>query len=179
MKKTAIFILIALSITALALTSTPNVLSQPENVKILSYSFYTSPASDYLTLVGEAQNTGPNVIDYIYVTGTFYAPDGTVYMQNYAKSLTTQILPQQKIPFFIVFSQANIVSGTQWTSQDATNFTLTVTAAPTTNTQQYQDLTVVSHSGNTDTNGYYTVTGTIKNTGSYSTKPNMGCSDLL
>jgi hypothetical protein len=35
--------------------------------------------------------------------------------------------------------------------------------------QQYQDLTVVSHSGSTDTNGYYAVTGAIKNTGSEET----------
>ena len=167
MKKSAVLVLVALSITALGLTLIPHVFSQPENVEILSYRYYMSPySSDYLIVVGEAQNNGPNVIDYVVVTGTFYAPDGTVFMSNFNKAFITQILPQQKTPFYIAFSPANIVSDTNWTSQDVTNSTITVSYADPTETRQYQDLTVISDSASTDEYGYYMVTGTIKNTGS-------------
>jgi hypothetical protein len=168
MKKGAFSVLVAVSTIALCLALIPNVSSQPEKVTVLSYSYYMA-SSDYLVVVGEAQNTGPNVIDYIVVTGTFYAPDGTVYMSNLNKAFITQILPQQKTPFYILFSPANIVAGTNWTSQDATNFTLTVSYANPTDTRQYQDLTVISDSAGTDSDGYYRVTGTVKNTGSQAT----------
>lgn len=106
MKKNAILVLVALSITALALTLIPNVFSQPENVTVLSYNYYMS--GDYLIVVGEAQNTGPNVIDYIVVTGTFYAPDGTLFMSNANKAFITQILPQQKRHFTSHFPQPTL-----------------------------------------------------------------------
>jgi hypothetical protein len=164
MKKSAFSVLVTISTIALCLALIPNASSQIENVSILGYSYYMV-SSDYLILVGEAQNTGPNVIDYIIVTGTFYAPDGTLFMSNYAKAFSAQILPQQKTPFAIGFSPSNIVSGTNWTSPDVTNFTLTVSYANPTDTRQYQDLTVISNSESSDTYGYY-ITGTIKNTGS-------------
>jgi hypothetical protein len=171
MKKSAFSVPVIISTIALCLALIPNVLSQPENVSILSYSdydvyYFTSP---YLIVVGEAQNTGPNVIDYISVTGTFYAPDGTVYMSSYAKSFITQILPQQKTPFYITFTPYDVVSDTNWTFQDATNFTLTVSYANPTDARQYQDLTVINDSLGTDDDGYYRVTGTVKNTGSQAT----------
>jgi hypothetical protein len=167
MKKNAVLVLVALSITALGLTLIPHVFSQPENVEILSYSWYMNPYdSSYLIVVGEAQNTGPNVINYITVAGTFYAPDGTVFMSNFNNAFITQILPQQKTPFYIAFSPANIVAGTNWTSQDVTNYTITVAYASPTDTRQYQDLTVLSDSAGNDADGYYCVTGTVKNTGS-------------
>jgi hypothetical protein len=171
MKKSAFSVLIAVSTTVLCLALIPNVLSQPENVTFLSYSdyeiyYFTSP---YLIVVGEAQNTGPNVIDYIIVTGTFYAPDGTVYASSSAKAFITQILPQQKTPFYITFTPYDIVSDTNWTFQEVTNFTLTVSYANPTDTRQYQDLAIINDSLGIDDAGYYRVTGTVKNTGSQAT----------
>lgn len=170
MKKSAVLLLVVVSTIALGLTLIPNALSQPENVTILSYSWYMNPDNgNYLIVVGEAQNTGPNVIDYITVTGTWYAPDGTVYMSEYAKALITQILPQQKTPFYIVFSPYDVVSSTNWTAQDISNFTATVSYANPTDVRQYQGLTVSDDSYGTDADGYYCVTGTVKNTGSDTT----------
>ncbi len=170
MKKSAIIILTIISTIALCLALIPNVSSQVENVNVLSYSYYMSPyISDCLIIVGEAQNNGPNVIDYVVVTGTFYAPDGTVFMQNYAQALTTQILPQQKTPFYLRLTPANIVSDTNWTAADATNYTITVAVADPTEARQYPDLTITSHSASTDDDGYYCVTGTVQNTGTQAT----------
>jgi hypothetical protein len=170
MKKSAIIFLTVISTVALCLALIPSVSSQIENVEVLSYSYYMHPYyNDVLVMVGEVQNTGPNVIDYVVVTGTFYAPDGTVFMQNYVKTLTTQILPQQKSPFYLTFDPSNIVVGTNWTSQDVTNYTITVTTANPTEARQYQDLAITSHSDSTDSYGYYYVSGTVKNTGTQST----------
>jgi hypothetical protein len=170
MKKSAFSVLVAVSTIALCLALIPNVLSQIENASILSYSYYISPYdNNYLLVVGEAQNIGPNVLGYITVMGTFYAPDGTVFMSNYARSITTQIPPQQKIPFQIPFTTANIASDTNWTFQDVTNLTVTVNYVKLTETRQYQDLTVINDSLGTDNDGYYRVTGTVKNIGSQAT----------
>jgi hypothetical protein len=170
MKKTAILVLITVFVISLGLTLIPNVSSQVEDVKVLSYSYYMHPYyEDRLIIVGEVQNTGPNVIDQAAVTGTFYAPDGTIFMQNIVTTLTTQILPNQKSPFYLTFSPDNIVVTTNWTSQDVTDYNITVTYASTTAARQYQDLTITSQSDATDAYGDYYISGTVKNTGSEST----------
>ncbi len=170
MKKTAILVLITAIAISLGLTLIPNVSSQVEDVQVLSYSYYMHPYyEDRLIIVGEVQNTGSNVIDQAAVTGTFYAPDETIFMQNTITTLTTQILPNQKSPFYLTFSPDNILVSTNWTSQDVTEYNITVTYASTTETRQYQDLTITSSSEATDSYGDYYLSGTVKNTGSEST----------
>jgi len=171
MKKSAILVLVAALTIALCITLMPKVFSQPENVQILSYSQYISPYdSDYLIVVGEAQNTGPNVIDYVIVTGTFYATDGTPVMYNYAQALITQILPQQKTPFYISFSEANsLIGDIDWGSIEIKNLTISISYAEPTDSRQYQNLEITSHTSSTDEDGYYRVTGVVKNTGTQST----------
>lgn len=170
MKKTAILVLITAITISLGLSLIPNVSSQVEDVQVLSYSYYMHPYyNDHLIIVGEVQNTGSNVIDQVAVTGTFYAPDETIFMQNTITTLTTQILPQQKSPFYLTFTPANIVSSTNWTSQDVTKYDITVTYANPTEARQYQGLTITSDSDSTDAYGYYYVSGTVKNTGTEST----------
>jgi hypothetical protein len=170
LKKISVMFLAIVSTVALCLALIPNVSSQIENVEVLTYKWYMSPYySDYLIIVGEVQNVGPNIIGSVVVTGTFYAPDGTEFMYNFAKTLTTQILPQQKSPFYITFSPANIAASTTWETAQVTNYTIAVTLANPTSNQQYQGLEITSHSGSADDFGYYSVTGTLKNTGSYAT----------
>jgi hypothetical protein len=170
MKKTVILVLITVITISLGLTLIPNVSSQVEDAQVLSYSYYMHPYyTDRLIIVGEVQNTGSNVIDQIAVTGTFYAPDETIFMQNTVLTLTTQILPNQKSPFYLTFSPDNILVSTNWTSQDVTDYNITVTYAPTTEARQYKDLTITSQSEATDAYGSYYVSGTVKNTGTEST----------
>ena len=170
MKKITILVLITAIAISLGLTLIPNVSSQVEDVHVLSYSYYMHPTyPDYLIFVGEVQNTGSNVIEKVAVTGTFYAPDETIFMQNTVTTLTTQILPNQKSPFYLTFSPDNILFSTNWTSQDVTDYNITVTYADPTEARQYQDLTITSQSGATDSYGDYYVSGTVKNTGTVST----------
>lgn len=164
MKKSVIVVLVAAITIALCTALVPNVLSQPENIEVLSYSWYISPYdSDELVVIIEVQNTGPNVIDYVMVTGTFYASDGTPLMSNTAKSFANQILPQQKTPFYLSLSLAD------YHNETIKNFTVSVIYADPTDSRQYQDLEITSHASSTDYSGYYIVTGVVENTGTQST----------
>jgi len=171
MKKSAIFVLITVITISFGLTLIPNVLSQPENVDILSYSWYMHPSgNEALIVIGEVQNTGPNVLDHIIVKGTFHTPDGAPYIVSYGTwQLTANTLPQQKAPFYITFTPNDIVGSDEWTTKDATNFTAVVSYANLTDARQYQDLKVTSHVASDDAEGYYRVTGVVQNTGSEAT----------
>jgi hypothetical protein len=170
MKKSAILAFVVAITMALCITLIPNVFSQPENIRVLSYSWYLNPSSsDYLVVVGEVQNVGPNIIDYVRVIGTFYTSDGTPLASNSVRSLTTQILPQQKTPFYMIFTLYDSLTGYSWDPQSIEKLTISVNYAEPTESPQYQDLEISSHMSSTDANGYYMVTGVVKNTGTQST----------
>jgi hypothetical protein len=170
MKKSAILAFVVAITIALCMTLIPNVFSQPENVRVLSYSWYLNPSSsDYLVVVGEVQNVGPNIIDYVKVIGSFYTSDGTLLASDSVKSLTTQILPQQKAPFYMVFPLYDSLTGYSWDPQSIEKLTILVNYAEPTESPQYQDLEISSHMSSTDAYGYYMVTGVVKNTGTQST----------
>ena len=171
MKKSAILVIFTVITISLGLSLIPTVVGQPENVDILSYSWYMHPSgSEALIVVGEAQNNGPNVLESIMVKGTFHTPDGEPYIVSYGTwQITTNILPQQKAPFYIAFTPDDIIGSNKWTTKDATNFTAEVSFANPTDARQYPDLTVTSHTASTDSEGLYRVTGNVQNTGSQST----------
>jgi len=119
-------------------------------------------------VVAEVQNIGPNIIDYVKVIGTFYASDGTPLASDSVRSIRTQILPQQKTPFYMLVSLYNSLTGDLWDPQSIENLTILVGVADPTDSRQYQDLEISSHTSSTDANGYYVVTGFVKNTGTQS-----------
>ena len=53
----------------------PNVFSQSENIKVLSYSRYVSSINSFI-VVGEVQNVGSTNIEYIALRGTVNSTDG-------------------------------------------------------------------------------------------------------
>jgi hypothetical protein len=147
----------------------PNVFSQPENIQVLSSSWYINPQNaEYLSVVAEVQNVGPNIIDYVRVIGTFYASDGTIIAENSDRSIRTQILPQQKTPLYMLVSRFNSSTGDFWDPQSIGNLTVLVSLASPTESSQYQNLEITSHTSSTNAEGYYVVTGFIKNTGTQS-----------
>ena len=170
MKKSAIFAFVVAITIALCMTLIPNVFSQPENVRVLSYSWYIDISSgDYVVVVGEVQNVGPNIIDYVKVIGTFYASDGTPLAGNSVRSLTTQILPQQKAPFYMIVTIYDSNTGYSWDPQSIDHLNISVDRAEPTESSQYQGLEISSHESSTDAYGNYMVTGVVKNTGTQST----------
>lgn len=169
MKKNAIFVLVTVSIIAFCLASIPNVFSQTQDIKILSSSWHISPYTNDLVVIGEAQNTGPNVIDYIIIAGTFSNANGTALMSSHTAGYATQILPQEKTPFYMDFSPESVIGDYVWGSGGITNITLSVTVANQTDKRQYPDLAVTSSTATTDANGDYLVTGVVQNTGTQPT----------
>jgi hypothetical protein len=163
-KKSAIFAFVVAITITLCMTLIPNVFSQPENIRVLSYNWYINPASsDLVAVVGEVQNVGPNIIDYVRVIGTFYASDGTPLAGDSARSLTTQA------PFYIIVPTYDSGTGMSWDPQSIDHLTILVNRAEPTESSQYQGLEISSQESSTDAYGYYKVTGVVKNTGTQST----------
>jgi hypothetical protein len=171
MKKSVILAFVVAITMVLCMTLIPNVFSQPENVRVLSYSWHIDISSgEYVVVVGEVQNVGPNIIDYVKVIGTFYASDGTPLEGNSVRSLTTQILPQQKAPFYMIVPiYDSLTRSWVWDPQSIDYLTILVNYAEPTESSQYQGLEISSHESSTDAYGLYTVTGVVKNTGTQST----------
>ena len=95
MKKSVVVFLVFVSILSLFFTSIPNVLSQPENVQVLSYSWYpvVVQGTEFIFVVGEVQNVGPNIIDTILLRGEIYTKDGEPQALKYERVYSRHILP--------------------------------------------------------------------------------------
>jgi hypothetical protein len=170
MKKSVILAFVVTITMVLCMTLIPKVFSQPDNIQVLSYNWYINPASpDLVTVVGEVQNVGPNIIDNVGVVATFYASDGTPIAGDSGTSLTNQILPQQKAPFYIIVPTYDSLTGFSWDPQSIDYLTILVYRAEPTESSQYQGLEISSHESSTDAYGNYMVTGVVKNTGTQST----------
>jgi hypothetical protein len=170
MKKSVILAFVVTITMVLCMTLIPKVFSQPDNIQVLSYNWYINPASpDLVTVVGEVQNVGPNIIDNVGVVATFYASDGTPFAGDSGTSLTNQILPQQKAPFYIIVPTYDSLTGFSWDPQSIDYLTILVYRAEPTESSQYQGLEISSHESSTDAYGNYMVTGVVKNTGTQST----------
>jgi hypothetical protein len=169
-KKTTIFVLVVASTMALCLALIPTAFGQPENVKVLSYSWYLDTYYGNLVVVGEVQNTGSNTIDNITLVGFVFTPDGTAQAASSTQVYGAQIPPQEKAPFYIKFTpQTSYTGDFSWLSQGIYNVTFVVYSADPTDSRQYQGLTVSSQTSSIDSSGFYMVTGVIRNTGAQAT----------
>jgi hypothetical protein len=151
-----------LALASLALTLIPVAFSQPENIKIVSYTYYTDMGG-FVDLIGEVQNVGTTTVDPIYLTGTFKSASGATIDTSYCKVWVADLLPQQKAPFYIEFLPQS------WSQADIASVIITPTVANVTNNYQYQDLTITNKKESIGTtgnySGAYSVDGTIENTG--------------
>jgi len=171
MRKTAIFLVTLLALASLGLALVPKVSSQTQDIKIVSYSYYVDNLG-YFDVVGEVQNTGSNTIQSVVLTGTVYTPDGTAQAYSYPTTVwVVDLLPQQKAPFYMEFPPETSNTGDlSWLSLGVDHVDFTINQASATSSYQYPDITLLSHSGGTDNEGVYWVTGTIKNTGTQTAK---------
>ena len=165
MKKSTVFFLVCLALLSLGLTLIPKVASQPENIKILSYSWYTDSYGDFI-VVGEIQNVGPNTIATVSLSGTVYTQDGTAQAYGYGSAYVNYLAPQQKAPFYMDFTpQTSITGDLSWVSLGVDHVDFTVVDAATTDNYQYPGLSVTDDSGSADSEGVYWVTGHVQNSG--------------
>ncbi len=149
---------------------------EPTNVKVLSYSWYIDSLG-LLVVVGEAQNVGSATVGSVILTGTASSSDGGQVTSS-TQVYVTDLIPNQKAPFYWeFFDQSNENSG-GWTHPDVTGVDIHILKADTTANYQYPDLTISNDHSSIGTNrgatptdpsadyGVYWVTGQIKNTGS-------------
>jgi hypothetical protein len=154
-------------LASLGLALVPQVSSQPENIKVLTYSWYVDSFGGF-DVVGEVQNIGSNTIDTVVMTGTVYTSDGEPSAYSYPAFVWVKyLLPQQKAPFYMQFDPQNSRTGDlSWLSLGIDHVDFTVTLANVTSKRHYPDLIIESSSGGVDQEGAYWASGTIKNVGS-------------
>lgn len=165
LRKSVVFFFVFLTVASFGLALVPQVSSQPENVKVVSYSWYVDSIG-YFIVVGEVQNVGPNTIESVVLSGTVYTMDGEAQASSNTIVYVKYLIPQQKAPFWMEFSPQNSQTGDlSWVSLGVSRVDFTANLADTTSSYQYPDLTVVGSSGGVDGEGVYWVSGTVKNSG--------------
>ena len=119
-----------------------------------------------LVAVGEIQNAGSSTLGIVTVAGYAYNSSQALLDSGNANIPINHLLPNQKAPIYIDFlpenSVTNVTSDSSWIPS-VTNVTVVVAYAADATTMQYSGLTPTSSSS--DSTGTFTVTGTVKNTG--------------
>ena len=167
MRKSIVYFIILLAVCSLSFTLIPIGISQTENVKILSYSWYIDLVG-YLVVVGEIQNIGQNTLNQVAIHGTVYTSDGAP-TETVQTAWVSQMIPQQKAPFYLVFYSAKNIDGT-WPGGDVAKVDLEISQADPTANYQYADLKITSQTQTigtgTNDKGVFWVRGNIQNVGS-------------
>ena len=165
MKKGVVSFIVCLALVALGLTLIPKVASQPENIKITSYSWYTDSYGTFI-VVGEIQNVGPNTVVSVFLTGIVYTQDEVAQAYSYTTAFVNYMVPQQKAPFEMEFlPQTSVTGDLSWVSLGVDRVDFTVEKSDTTDKYQYPDLAITDNSGQTDSEGVYWVSGHVQNSG--------------
>ena len=81
MRKSTVYLFVLLTLVSLSLALVPQVSSQPENIKVLSYSWYVDSIGLF-DVVGEVQNVGPNTIESVVLGGIVYTMDGVAQTRS-------------------------------------------------------------------------------------------------
>jgi hypothetical protein len=164
-KKIGVCLLILLALSASTVVLVPTAKSQIDSIKILSYSYYIDNLG-LLDVVGEIQNVGTNTIGNVTIDGTITTADD-VRAGSGCYALVSDLLPQQKAPFYMEFYPENTFYGT-WYGVSIQSIDLYVSHAEPTSNYLYPDMAIESKQGSVAADGSYTVSGTVKNTGSQS-----------
>jgi hypothetical protein len=166
MRKDTVYLFVLLTFLSLSLACVQKVSSQPEKIKVLSYSWYVDSIG-FFDVVGEVQNVGPNTIESVVLGGIVYTIDGAEQgRSNPTYVYVNCLIPQQKASFFIEFSPQQTATGDlSWLSIGVDRVDFTVIDANVTNNYRYPDITVQSSSGAADKEGTYWVSGTVQNSG--------------
>jgi hypothetical protein len=170
MKKSIIYLVVALTLLSLSLTLVPNVLAQQENIKVLNYSYQIDYSHNILIVYGEVQNVGSSTLMDVVLGGSVYSAGGTDQADSTGQPYAIYIVPQQKVPFEIDFNAPNSSPDGNWGSVSISKIEFTTTQATVTSSYPYPDVKITSQSSSIDTTsaakGTYWISGNIQNTGS-------------
>lgn len=164
MKNTSISFFLLLMAISLGLVNIPNVKGQFDNVEVLSYAWYVSSIGS-LIIVGELQNVGDGIIEFVNLEGIAYSTEGAE-AESITSPFSRQLHPQQKAPFLMYFfPEYSYYDDYEWISRGITYINFTAISAFETENYQYPDLEITTHSSFISSNGVYTVTGKVRNSG--------------
>lgn len=162
MGKRAVCVFILFTVLSFGLNFISNAFGQPENVRVLSYSWYVDSIG-YFVVVGEIQNIGSDTIDSVILSGTVYTIDGTPQSESYTQAFVRYLVPQQKAPFYMEFPSTS--GDLSWLSLGLERVDFVVNQANATASYQYPHLVIKVNSAVVAADGVYWVSGTVQNTG--------------
>lgn len=169
-------ILVVLALASFNVLSLPRVRAQTIEAQVISYSWYTAPSTTFsaeyindIVAVGEVQNKGSATTGAVLVVGGAYDSNGTLLASSEARAIATNLVPDQKAPFYLDFTPEESVTQDQSWVPNVARVTVSVyTIFNATDTGiQYAGLTTSNLNG-VNNAGTYTVTGTIQNAGDQS-----------
>jgi len=165
--------MVSLILTIFSMLLSPSVKAAASGVKVLSYSWYVSPANSQLTMypgydfvvVGEVENMGSNVVGSVTLEGRAYNSSGVSLDWCVTQTRVPYILPGQKSPFYMDFPPENSMNNDWSWVPSVTNVTVDVNSVNA--TAPVVPYSGLATSGVTSSNsaGTFTVTGTVKNNG--------------
>jgi len=163
--KQATFISAMILVIISLISNVPIGITQSESVEVLSYSWYISNLGTFV-VVGEVQNVGQNNIEFIALSGIVYSTDGNDEAWSQTTVYSTEILPQQKAPFVMYFFREKSYSGSfSWATGNLNNVEFGIIISNETDNYQYPNLEFVNSESEIETDGTFTITGNILNTG--------------
>jgi hypothetical protein len=137
------------------------VYAQSDNVQITNYSHYMDMLGN-IVVVGEVQNIGSSVIEFVIVSGAITGMDGS-YVEAGNRVWGSYLLPGQKAPFYLDFL-AQYTNSQTWFVGIA-DIQLNVYRAPVTTQFEYQGVKILNDKPAPASNGEYWVNGELKNNG--------------
>jgi hypothetical protein len=161
MNRLSVMAAVACLIFVFSLVLIPTSLTQAvtTNIRVVSDSWYVNSSGDFI-VVGEVQNTGNFVLESVSLNAVVSASDGSQLASGSTMAYVSDLLPQQKAPFYVDFGNP----GSDAISR-VSNVAFTVSNAPPTNNKEYTDLSLhIAFKG--VLNGVYVVLGSITNNGS-------------
>ena len=172
MRKSIIYLVVALTLLILPLAFVPHALAQQDSgnssIKVLNYSYQIDYNHNVIFLYGEVQNVGSSTLKDVSIGGSIYS-DSIDQSDSTGKAYAIYIVPQQKVPFEIDFRAPTSSSDGNWDAVSISKIDFIVTESTVTTDYPYSDVKITSQSSSIDTTsaakGTYWVSGNIQNTG--------------
>ena len=127
-------------------------------LKVLSSNTFTTGSGEYVYLVGEAQNTGTELLGDVNLTATAYSNRGEAVFTRKAKALCGIVRPGAKIPY-----------GTAMDTRDADRYELEIQGKPV-QVEPKNKLEIANPAMTEPKAGYVWMSGDVKNVGQVAAK---------
>ena len=166
MRKSIVYLSIALLLLSLGLNLVPNAFSQTiNNINVVhSKTSWYVDSDGFVEVVGEVQNVGNTPVVTVFLQGSLWSSSGSDLSDSSCQIFAWYLLPNQIAPFKMEFTP------NPWKPSEINSFNVTTIYAPATSSHQYTDIKITQSSSTIGTTGNYMgaylVDGSIQNTGS-------------